>query len=96
MFHESGWVPFLHILKMEIMWSLSCDANITEEAGSSLYEWLNIYKNWVAAVKNKTACDNLWLRRTELASLASYNKLTWFYSKHLVTVVILVMQIILY
>ena len=27
------------------MQSLSCDANIAKEAGSSLYEWLNIYKN---------------------------------------------------
>ena len=36
------------------MWSLSCDGNITEEAGSSLYEWLNIYYDWGAAVVLRT------------------------------------------
>ena len=34
---------------------MSCDGNITEETDSSLYEWLNIYKNWGAAViKNRS------------------------------------------
>ena len=33
---------------------MSCDGNIAEETGSSLYEWLNIYKNRGAAiVKNR-------------------------------------------
>ena len=27
--------------------------NIAEEAGILLHEWLNIYKNWGAAVKNR-------------------------------------------
>ena len=42
------------------MLSLSCDANIAEEDGSSLYEWLNMYKSWEALVyKNKhiNGCD---------------------------------------
>ena len=37
------------------MWSLSCDANIGEETGSLLYEWLNIYKKQGDAVaKNRS------------------------------------------
>ena len=36
------------------MWSLSCDANIADEAGSLLCEWLNVYKKLGAAVvKNR-------------------------------------------
>ena len=49
-------------IKMLIMciWSLSCDPNKAEEAGSSLYEWLSVYTNWGAAVVKNwgiTICD---------------------------------------
>ena len=33
---------------------MSCDVNIAEEPGSSLYKWLNVYKKLGAAVvKNR-------------------------------------------
>ena len=52
------------------MQSLSCNGNIAEETGSSLfYEWLNFDKNEELLLLRKEA-NNVWLRNT--AKLASW------------------------
>ena len=56
---------------------MSCDANIAEEAGNSLYEWLNVYRKLEIAMQRD---DNVWLRNVELA-IASYELMLNFISK---------------
>ena len=52
---------------------MTCYGNIAEEADSSLHEWLNIYKNWGAAVVTEAwqcVAKKLWTDVVSSAYLA--------------------------